>query len=195
VQVVPFMITGFALNDEFIIWTRAMILVTILISYGLVTTVDGTFNTTRYKFWAFFWITSCMLGSMSWMHDGFLRKFVADHGTVISWVIVITMVVFTIKGQWSLAVDLFRHFMAGDKTLKRFRSQLPRFLMLFLPIPYYWFVPSQAAPVMGQDPVLITQLSGASGTLVVLLFSIVGMSIGLVRTMLGIRPRTREVQA
>jgi hypothetical protein len=178
IQIIPLMVTGFALNDEFIILTRGMTLITIVICYGLVSSADGTFNTRWYKIWIFFWMTVIVLGAMSWVHDGFARKFVEEYEKEISWAIVITMIVFTVKGQWSLAVDLFNHFKDGENTSKRLVSQIPRFLMLLLPIPHYWFAPSGAPLVMGQDPIFLAHISGASGTFVVLVSSMIGIAIG-----------------
>lgn len=184
IQIIPLLVTGFAVGDEFVIWTRSILLMTVVGSHALATSADGTLTARRYRVGILLWTTALILGPMSWVHDGVVRRAVQDHQTLVSWTVVATVVLFTVRGQWLLALDMFRHFASGDRELRRLGVQVPRLLMFALPAPHYWIAPSGAAPVLGMDPVLVACLTGGTGTLVVIVLSMLGEVLRLIRDVL-----------
>jgi hypothetical protein len=180
IQLIPLIVTGLVYGDVFIVVTRIAILAIVVIDFVLARSRDGKLNTWGCEIIAFVAIASCILMPMSWVHDGPVREFVTHNQKLISWSIVLTMFVYMAQGQWALAKDLFKHYLAGETTMRRLRSQVPRFLMLAFQAPHYWFAPSGAALVLGMDPIFIMSVIGAIGALVVIVASILGMFIGLI---------------
>jgi hypothetical protein len=175
IQTFPMTVTGFVLNDLFIIGTRTATLAVALVVYGMINSRDGSFDTSWHRLWALFWLSVAVLGAMAWSDSASIRKFVQDWEKWISWSAVAAMLVFVVKGQLAVAKQLFRHFLVGNYSIKRFSLQLVRLLCLAPQAAHYWLAPSGAEPLLGLDPIFLSCLLGTIGVIVVLIGSIVGM--------------------
>src|SRR5262249_46689101 len=191
VQLLPLMITGFVLADDFIIGTRVGTLMVVLIVYGMISSRDGTFNTWWHCLWATLWLSVAIIGTMFWVESVMVRKFVHDYEKWIAYGSIAGMVLYVVKGQREVAKELFRHFVKGNYTLRRFRLQLARFLAFALQTFHYFLVPSKADPFLGLDPIFV---NGALGTLGVV-FVIVGSVVGWVKGKTARRDLPRAPEA
>jgi hypothetical protein len=88
------------------------------------------------------------------------------------------MIAFVVRGQWVILVALFRHFVQGHYTVKRFSLQVVRFLGFGLQAIHYGFVPTAAAPFFGYDPIFLQGLTGAIGAACVIIGSLMGLIWG-----------------
>src|SRR5258708_39863374 len=62
IQLVPLAITGFVLQDEYIIGTRLGTLAVVIVVYGMISSRDGTLHARRYRLWMAFWLSVAILG-------------------------------------------------------------------------------------------------------------------------------------
>jgi hypothetical protein len=178
VQLVPLTITGFVLQDPYIIGTRLGTLAVVIVVYGMISSPDGTFHAWRYRLWITFWLAVAILGPMVWLESPHLRAFVHDYQNWIAWLSVIAMVAFVVRGQWVILQALFRHFVQGNYTIKRFSLQVVRFLGFALQAIHYWFVPTTAATFLGFDPIFLQGFTGAVGAASVIIGSLLGLIWG-----------------
>jgi hypothetical protein len=178
VQLLPLTITGFVLRDPYIIGTRIGTLLVVLIVYAMVTSVNGTFNTLRYRLWTGFWLSVAILGPMVWFESGPLRTFVHDWEKWLSWSTVVVMILFVVKGQRAVAKTLFLHYVHGNYSIKRFSLQVVRFFGFTLQAIHYWVVPTQATPFLGLDPIFLQGALGTLGVTMVLFGSMFGFIWG-----------------
>jgi hypothetical protein len=190
IQLVPLTITGFVLQDAYIIGTRLGTLAVVIVVYGMISSPDGTFHGWRYRLWMTFWLAVAILGPMVWIESARLRAFVHDYEKWIAWLSVIAMLVFVVRGQWAIMKALFRHFVQGNYTVKRFSLQIVRFLGFALQAIHYWFVPTAAAPFLGYDPIFLQGFTGAVGAASVVIGSLLGLIFGTAAR----RHRLREKQ-
>src|SRR6185369_17081422 len=160
------------------IGTRTGTLVVVLVVYALSTSADGTFDTRRYRLWALFWLSIAILGPMIWVESGILQTFVRNYEKVITYSSIALMVLFVVKGQLQVAKVLFRHFMDGNYSIKRFSLQVVRFFGFFFQAIHYWIVPTSAKPFFGFDPIFLQGALGAGGVLMVLGGSLIGFIRG-----------------
>jgi hypothetical protein len=175
VQLVPLTITGFVLQDEYIIGTRLGTLAVVIAVYGMISSRDGTFEAWRYRVWMTFWLSTAILGPMVWIESIRMRSFVHDYEKWIAWLSVVAMFAFVARGQWVIVKLLFRHFMQGNYTVKRFSLQVVRFLGFGFQAVHYWLAPSAAAPFFGYDPIFLQGFTGAIGAACVILGSLAGL--------------------
>ncbi|HEY4403497.1 MAG TPA: hypothetical protein VGN55_02495 [Xanthobacteraceae bacterium] len=187
IQLVPLTITGFVLQDEYIIGTRLGTLAVVIVVYGMISSRDGTFEAWRYRVWMTFWLSVAILGPMVWLESIRLRVFVHDYQNWIAWLSVIAMVAFVVRGQWVIVVALFRHFVQGHYTIKRFSLQVVRFLGFAFQAIHYWYAPTTAAPFFGYDPIFLQGLTGALGAASIVIGSLLGLIWGT-----GARRRKRS---
>jgi hypothetical protein len=178
IQLVPLTITGFVLQDPYIIGTRLGTLAVVIVVYGMITCRDGTFEAWRYRVWMTFWLSVAILGPMVWIESPHLRAFVHDYEKWIAWLSVVAMLAFVVRGQWAIMKALFHHFVQGNYTIKRFSLQVVRFLGFALQAVHYWFVPTAAAPFFGYDPIFLQGFTGAIGAASVILGSLLGLIWG-----------------
>jgi hypothetical protein len=178
VQLVPLTITGFVLQDAYIIGTRLGTLAVVIVVYGMITSRDGTFVAWRYRLWMTFWLSAAILGPMLWIESVRLRTFVHDYQQWIAWLAVVTMVAFVVRGQWVILMALFRHYMQGHYTVKRLSLQTVRFLGFASQALHYWLAPTAAAPFFGLDPIFLQGFAGALGAGGVIVGSILGLIWG-----------------
>src|SRR6266567_1517462 len=178
VQLLPLTITGFVLHDPYIIGTRIGTLLVVLIVYGMVTSANGTFDTLRYRLWTTFWLSVAILGPMVWVESDIVRAFVYDWEKWIAWSSVVVMILFVVKGQREVAKALFLHFVRGNYTVKRFSLQVVRFFGFALQAIAYWFVPSEAQPFLGFDPIFLQAALGTLGVSIVIVGSVLGFIWG-----------------
>jgi hypothetical protein len=178
IQLVPLTITGFVLQDPYIIGTRLGTLAVVIVVYGMISSRDGTFDALRYRVWMTFWLSVAILGPMMWLESLRLRTFVHDYQNWIAWLSVIAMIAFVVRGQWVIVITLFRHFVQGHYTIRRFSLQVVRFLGFGLQAVHYWFVPTAAAPFLGFDPIFLQGLAGAIGAACVVIGSLLGLIWG-----------------
>jgi hypothetical protein len=178
IQLVPLTITGFVLQDAYIIGTRLGTLAVVIVVYGMISSRDGTFEAWRYRAWMTFWLSVAILGPMVWLESLRLRAFVRDYQNWIAWLSVVAMIAFVVRGQWVILVALFRHFVQGHYTVKRFSLQVVRFLGFGLQAIHYGFVPTAAAPFFGYDPIFLQGLTGAIGAACVIIGSLMGVIWG-----------------
>jgi hypothetical protein len=178
VQLLPLTITGFVLQDAYIIGTRIGTLLVVLIVYGMVTSVDGTFHTWRYRLWVTFWLSAAILGPMIWVESEAVRAFVHDWEKWIAWSAVVAMILFVAGGQREVATTLFLHFVRGNYSVRRFSLQVVRFFAFALQAVHYWFMPTRAAPFLGLDPIFLQGALGTLGVAMVLIGSIFGFIFG-----------------
>jgi hypothetical protein len=178
IQLVPLTITGFVLQDAYIIGTRLGTLAVVIIVYGMITSRDGTFDAWRYRAWITFWLSAAILGPMLWIESARLRAFVHDYEQWIAWLSVITMIAFVVRGQWVILVALFRHYMQGHYTVRRLSLQLVRFLGFAFQALHYWRAPTTAAKFLGLDPIFLQGFTGALGAAGVIVGSILGVIWG-----------------
>ena len=175
IQTFPMLVTGFVLSDLYIIGTRAATLVVTLVVYGMVKSRDGTFDTRWHRLWALFWLSVAVLGLMAWSDSAATRKFVHDWEKWIAWSAVVAMLAFVVRGQLQVAKELFRHFLAGNYTVKRFSLQVVRFFCFAPAAAHYWLVPSAADTLLGFDPIFVNCALGTVGVTFVLIGSVIGM--------------------
>jgi hypothetical protein len=97
------------------------------------------------------------------------------------------MVAFVVRGQWVIVVALFRHFVQGHYTIKRFSLQVVRFLGFAFQAIHYWYAPTTAAPFFGYDPIFLQGLTGALGAASIVIGSLLGLIWGT-----GARRRKRS---
>jgi hypothetical protein len=178
VQLVPLTITGFVLQDEYIIGTRLGTLAVVIVVYGMISSRDGTFAAWRYRLWMTFWLSAAILGPMLWIESLRVRVFVHDYEKWIAWLSVLAMIAFVVRGQWEIVKLLFRHFMQGNYTVKRFTLQVVRFLGFAFQAAHYGLAPSAAAPFFGYDPIFLQGFTGAVGAAGVILGSLLGLVWG-----------------
>jgi hypothetical protein len=178
IQLVPLTITGFVLQDPYIIGTRLGTLAVVIVVYGMISSPDGTFHSWRYRLWMTFWLSAAILGPMLWLESLRIRNFVHDYEKWIAWLAVIAMLAFVVRGQWVILKTLFRHFVQGNYTVKRFSLQIVRFLSFALQAVHYWFIPTAAAPFLGYDPIFLQGLTGALGAASVVIGSLLGLIWG-----------------
>jgi hypothetical protein len=178
IQLVPLTITGFVLQDEYIIGTRLGTLAVVIAVYGMISSRDGTFAAWRYRVWMTFWLSAAILGPMVWIESIRMRSFVHDYEKWIAWLSVIAMMAFVVRGQWVVVRLLFRHFMQGNYTVKRFSLQVVRFFGFSFQAVHYWLAPSAAAPFFGYDPIFLQGFTGAIGAACVIIGSLVGLAWG-----------------
>jgi hypothetical protein len=88
------------------------------------------------------------------------------------------MIAFVVRGQWAILMALFRHFVQGHYTVKRFSLQVVRLLGFALQAVHYWFVPTAAAPFLGFDPIFLQGFTGALGAASVIIGSLLGLIWG-----------------
>ena len=110
IQLVPLTITGFVLQDPYIIGTRLSTLAVVIVVYGMISSRDGTLEAWRYRLWMTFWLSVAILGPMVWLESLRLRTFVHDYQNWIAWLSVVAMIAFVVRGQWVIVKALFRHF-------------------------------------------------------------------------------------
>src|SRR5580704_4523897 len=120
IQLVPLTITGFVLQDPYIIGTRLGTLAVVIVVYGMISSRHGTFEAWRYRLWMTFWLSVAILGPMLWLESLRLRTFVHDYTNWIAWISVVAMVAFVVRGQWEIVKALFWHFLQGNYTIRRF---------------------------------------------------------------------------
>src|SRR5580704_6371609 len=178
IQLVPLTITGFVLQDPYIIGTRLGTLAVVIVVYGMISSRDGTFEAWRYRLWMTFWLSTAILGPMVWIESIRMRGFVHDYEKWIAWLSVVAMMAFVVRGQWVIVKLLFRHFMLGNYTVKRFNLQVVRFLGFAFQAVHYGLAPSAAAPFFGYDPIFLQGFTGAVGAACVILGSLVGLVWG-----------------
>ncbi|HEY6257237.1 MAG TPA: hypothetical protein VIY51_15745 [Xanthobacteraceae bacterium] len=178
IQLVPLTVTGFVLQDEYIIGTRLGTLAVVIVVYGMISSRDGTFDAWWYRRWMTFWLSISILGPMVWIESVRLRAFVHDYEKWIAWLSVIAMIAFVVRGQWVILQALFRHFMLGNYTIKRFSLQIVRFLGFAFQVIHYGFAPSSAEPFFGYDPIFLQGLTGAIGAASVIIGSLAGLIVG-----------------
>jgi hypothetical protein len=178
IQLVPLTITGFVLHDAYIIGTRVGTLIVVLLVYGMVTSRDATFVAGRYRLWMTVWLAIAILGPMVWAESAIVRNFVRDHEKGIAAVAVLAMVAFVVRGQLVIAKELFRHFVDGNYTVKRFSLQAVRFLAFLFQSIHYWFNPTSAEKFLGLDPIFLQGALGVGGTFVVVAGAVVGFVRG-----------------
>jgi len=179
VSLVPITITGFVERDTYIIVTRLMTFVSILGVHGLVSSADGTFNTWRYRFWVGFWLAFFGIGAMVWTHSVLLQTFVTEFEKPIAWSSVVLMIVFMVRGQLSVARELFRHYLIGSESVKRFTLQIFRFFS-FLPQALHYFLAPMAigGAIAWNNAIAWQGLIGWLGVVWVLINSVVGFVRG-----------------
>jgi hypothetical protein len=187
IQLVPLTITGFVLQDEYIIGTRLGTLAVVIVVYGLISSQDGTFAHWRYRLWMTFWLAAAILGPMVWIESVRMRVFVHDYEKWIAWLSVVAMIAFVVRGQWVILKALFWHFVQGNYTVKRFSLQVVRFLGFAFQAIHYWLAPTAAAPFLGYDPIFLQGFTGALGAAGVILGSLLGLIWGT-----GARRRKRR---
>jgi hypothetical protein len=180
VQLVPLTVTGFVLLDGYIIATRIGTLFVVVIVYGLVSSRDGTFTAWRYRAGLTLLLSASILGTMVWLASSTVRGLVHDYEKWIAWVSVAVMVLFMARGQWAIAKVLFRHFLHGHYTVKRFSLQMVRFFGFATQALHYGLVPTLARPLFGYDPIFLQALMGSAGVAVVIIGSILGFVWGRV---------------
>ena len=178
IQLVPLTITGFVLQDPYIIGTRLSTLAVVIVVYGMISSRDGTFEAWRYRLWMTFWLSVAILGPMVWLESLRLRTFVHDYQNWIAWLSVVAMIAFVVRGQWVIVKALFHHFVQGHYTIKRFSLQVVRFLGFALQAIHYWFVPTTAAKFFGFDPIFLQGFTGAIGVAGVIIGSLLGLIWG-----------------
>ena len=178
VQLVPLTITGFVLQDAYIIGTRLGTLAIAIVVYGLISSPDGAFDTRRYRLWMTFWLSAAILGPMLWIESARLRTFVHDNQQWIAWLSVITMIAFVVRGQWVILAALFRHYMQGHYTVRRLSLQVVRFLGFAFQALHYWLAPTSAEKFFGLDPIFLQGFTGALGAGSVILGSVLGVIWG-----------------
>jgi hypothetical protein len=178
IQLVPLTITGFVLQDAYIIGTRLGTLAVVIVVYGLITSRDGTFEAWRYRVWMTFWLSVAILGPMLWIESERLRTFVHDYQQWIAWLSVVTMLAFVVCGQWVILVTLFHHYMHGHYTVKRLSLQFVRFLGFAFQALHYWLAPTTAAKFFGLDPIFLQGATGAVGAAGIIIGSILGVIWG-----------------
>ena len=183
VQLIPLMVTGIAIHDEFLIGSRLTTFVLVLVAYGLVSAEDGELNSWWHLGWITFWLTVTGVGTMTWYESPGFRDFIHDHEKWISYLSVATMLAFAIKGQGTVARTLFNHFLEGHYSVKRTSLQVDRFLCFAFQAIGYWYAPSKSDPIsifglFKVDVVFLNSVIGMIGVSVVLVFALLGFLRG-----------------
>jgi hypothetical protein len=99
VQLLPLTVTGFVRHDVFVIATRLVTLVTVLLVYGISTSRDGTFDKPWYRLWLLFWLSVSVMGPMVYVESINLQHFVENNEKIIAYASVAAMILFVICGQ------------------------------------------------------------------------------------------------
>lgn len=174
-QLLPLIITGFVRGDVFLIGTRVGTFFMVLLAYALVHSKNGTFDSPRQKFWIMFWFAVTIIGPTVWMKEESVRTFVEVWQTWIAWSTIVLMFGLLVFGQHVTAKELFKHFMDGNYTFKRFSLQIDRFAIFGLQAIHYFVV------FGWQDPVFWQGVMGALGALWVIIWAMIGMFFGVFR--------------
>ncbi len=181
VQLVPLTVTGFVLLDGYIIATRIGTIFVVVIVYGLVSSPDGTFTSWRYRKGMMLLLSASILGTMVWLASATVRAAVHDYEKFIAWIAVAGMLLYMVRGQWTIAKVLFQHFLQGNYTIKRFSLQMVRLVAFATQAIHYGFVPTAAAPLFGYDPIFLQAIMGAIGVTGIMVSSIIGLIFGIIR--------------
>jgi len=179
VQLVPLTVTGFVLQDGYIIATRIGTLFVVVMVYGMISTRDGTFTARRYRAGLTVLLSVAILGTMLWLISSTMHELVRDYEKWIAWTSVAVMLLFVVRGQWAVAKALFSHFMQGNYTVKRFSLQMVRLIGFATQAIHYGFVPTAAAPLFGYDPIFLQAVMGTIGVVGVIIGSVIGFVLGL----------------
>ncbi len=180
IQTLPLLMTGLVIGDVFIIITRSGMLVAALTAYAMTLSVGGALDTKRIRSWGAFWVAVIMIGTMVWTQYPEVRSIVREWEKFISTISVVAMLLFLVKGQWSVAKQLLAHYFRGNTTNKRLTLQYMRLLYFVPQVIHYTLMPSQAEAfiiyVLGWrfDPILFNVWSGAVGVVVVIVLAMVG---------------------
>jgi hypothetical protein len=147
----------------------------VVIVYGMVSSPDGTFTARRYRLGMTWLLSAAILGTMIWLASATVRALVHDYEKFIAWIAVGGMLLYMVRGQWTVAKALFRHFLHGNYTIKRFSLQFVRLIGFGGQAIHYWFVPTAAAPLFGYDPIFLQAVIGAIGVTGIMVSSLLGL--------------------
>ena len=175
IQLVPLTVTGFVLQDPYIIGTRLGTLAVVIVVYGMITCRDGTFEAWRYRVWMTFWLSVAILGPMVWIEPA-SRAFVHDYEKWIAWLSVVAMRGFRGADQWAIMKRCLP-FRAGQLHHQALTCR-SCFLGFAFQAVHYWFGPTAAAPFFGYDPIFLQGFTGAIGAASVILGSLLGLIWG-----------------
>jgi hypothetical protein len=173
-QLVPQTITGFVIDDWFLMLSRLLTLAAVLIVYGRIARAKGTMSRGRFYAWAGLWLFVLIGGLFIWNENDPLQDFVRHWKTVLSWICTIVAFVFLWRGQRLVAAELFRHFAKGRKTMKRLGLSVVRWFSLAPQILYYHHTHSAAPRILtfflgGFDPILLGAIVSTFGVTLTLL--------------------------
>jgi len=178
VQLVPITVTGFVLLDGYLIATRIGTMFVVVIVYGMVSSPDGTFTARRYRLGMTLILAAAILGTMVWLASATLRQLVHDYEKFIAWIAVAGMLLYMVRGQWTVAKALFWHYLQGKYTIKRFSLQTVRLVGFITQAIHYAFVPTAQAPLFGYDPIFLQAAMGALGVTGIIIGSIIAIVLG-----------------
>lgn len=178
IQLIPLLVTGLVIGDNYVIITRVAALGAVLFAYSLSQSEKGTFLSRRNLFWMRVAASITVSLVIIWGTSPGFRDFVRDFQPLVVWGSVVVMIVFVFTGQRAVAHELFEHFINGNYSVKRLRLQFVRFFGFAFQSLAYWYVPSKAAPVLGIDPILLQGLIGTAGVIFVLVSALVGYLLG-----------------
>ncbi len=183
IQTVPMLLTGFVINDDYIMLTRGMMLVATVMVYGMTRSQDGALDTPSNRFWTVFWLVALVVSAMAWIRYAEVRILVREWERWIAAASVITMLLLLI-GQREVASQLYNHYLRGNRTNRRLTLQLERLLYFVPQVIHYWLLPSTAAPIRIPfthwqfDPILANGVIGTAGVTFVLVCALVGRIAG-----------------
>ena len=173
-QLVPQTITGFVIDDWFLMLSRLLTLAAVLTVYGRIARARGTMSRGRFFAWAIAWLILFVGGLFVWNQNDPLQDFVRRWETVLSWTCTIVSFVFLWRGQRLVAAELFKHFARGRKTMKRLGLSIVRWFSLAPQILYYHHTHSAAPRILtfilsGFDPILLGAIVSTFGVTLTLL--------------------------
>jgi hypothetical protein len=150
VQLVPLIITGFVRDDAYIIGTRLGTFFMVLLCYALVHSRDGTFSSLRQRIWVTFWFGVAIVGPTVWLREAPMRHFVEDWQTYIAWSTIAAMLAFVVLGEHVTAKELFRHYLKGNYSFRRFSVLFVRFGAFAFQAIHYFVVFGWHDPIFWQ---------------------------------------------
>jgi hypothetical protein len=178
-QLVPQTITGFVIDDWFLMLSRLLTLAAVLTVYGQIARARGTMSRGRFLAWAVGWLVLFVGCLFVWNQNDALQGFVGHWETALSWICTIVSFVFLWRGQRLVAAELFKHFARGRKTMKRLGLSVVRWFSLAPQILYYHHTHSAAPRILtfilgGFDPILLGAIVSTCGVTLTLLGAALG---------------------
>ncbi len=183
IQLVPLWITGLALSDSFVVGSRGITLICVVIVYAAINNERGTFPWERYRMPLIVMLATLIVGITAWGEYPWLRGAVQTYkivtlwnlplSTFLGWISVAVMAAFFLGGQLPTA-KVVRERLEYNYNLKGFGIQWVRLTSFLLQSYYYLYAEGGG----WMHPVFLNGAIGTAGALWIIRSYLWGMVFG-----------------